>query len=76
MGNENILITLEATGKKINDVKGFNIPVILKTIEDYEQAGIDRSFIDQQKLQQQKTQLMVEELEAKFERLLQRLEHC
>ncbi len=74
MSNNNVLIILEATGKKINDLKGFNIPIIQKTITDYEEAGIDPYFINQQKIQLQKIQLMVEELEAKFERLLHRLE--
>ncbi|MDD3267863.1 MAG: hypothetical protein PHX14_00955 [Syntrophomonadaceae bacterium] len=74
MSNENVLITLKATGKKISDLRGFNIPIILEIIDECEQAGADQYFIDQLKLQLQKYQLMVDELEAKFERLINRLE--
>ncbi|MDD3024032.1 MAG: hypothetical protein PHE26_09075 [Syntrophomonadaceae bacterium] len=71
MKNENTLRTLTSTSKKIADLKGFNIPITLKVIADYEEAGIDQYFIDQQKLQLQKYLVMVAELAAKAERLLE-----
>lgn len=74
MSNENILKALQDTGKKIADLKSFNVSVILKTIEDYEKAGVDQHFIEQQKVQLQKVYAMIDELEAKAERLFKRLE--
>jgi hypothetical protein len=70
----NILKTLKDTGKKIADLKSFNVSVILKTIEDYEKAEVDPYFIEQQKVQLQKVYAMIDELEAKAERLFKRLE--
>lgn len=70
---ENTVQTLEDTWKKIDGLKGFHIPVVLKTIEDYENAEVDKYFIEQQKLQLQKLSNMLAELEAKAERLKQRL---
>jgi len=72
--NENILKALQDTGKKIADLKSFNVSVILKTIEDYEKAGVDQQFIEDQKILLQKVYARIEELEAKAERLLKRLE--
>jgi len=66
--------TLKETSKKIADLKGFNVPVILKAIEDYENAGVDKYFIDQQKLQLQKVYARIEELEAKAEKLIKHIE--
>jgi len=74
MSNENILAALRDTGKKIADLQSFNVTVIQKTIEDYEKAGVDQFFIEQQKLQLQKVYAMIEELEAKAERLFKRLD--
>lgn len=74
MSTEIILQVLEDTWKKIDGLKGFHIPVVLKTIEEYEKAEIDTYFIEQQKLQLQKLSTMLAELEAKAERLKQRLE--
>lgn len=73
MENEHIFESLKDTAKKIADLKEFHVPVVLKIIEDYEQAGIDEFFIEQQKLQLQKIYSMIAELEAKAERLLERL---
>ena len=74
MSNENILKALKETGKKIADLKSFNVSVILKTIEDYKNAGVDQYFIDQQNVHLQKVHAMIDELEAKAERLFKRLE--
>ena len=69
----NILQALEDTRKKIEGLKGFQIPVALKTIEEYEKAEVDQLFIDQQKPQLQNLYNMINELESKRERLIQRL---
>ena len=74
MLNENILKALKDTYKKIDDLKSFNVPVILKTIDDYEKAGVEQQFIEQQKVQLQKVHARIEELEAKAKRLLHSLE--
>lgn len=73
MPEENILEALKETGKKIADLKGFNVPTLLKTIEEYEESGIEGHFIEQQKLQLQKVYERISELEAKAERLFKRL---
>ena len=73
MSTENILLALEDTRKKIDGLKCFHIPIVLKTIEDYEKAEVDEHFIEQQKVQLQKLYMMIDELEAKAERLQRRL---
>jgi hypothetical protein len=73
VSNENILQALEDTRKKIEGLKGFHVPVILKTIKDYEKAEVDEHFIEQQKVQLNKLYIMIYELEAKAERLWKRL---
>ncbi|HBK52344.1 MAG: hypothetical protein PHP26_07775 [Syntrophomonas sp.] len=74
MSNENIVEALKDTNKKIADLKSFNIPIILKTIEEYEKSGVEECFIEQQRLQLQKVYARINELEAKAERLFNRLE--
>ncbi len=61
---------LQETRKKIRDLKEFNIPVILKTIEQYEQAGVEESFVKQQKALLDKVNIRLRELEEKEQRLL------
>jgi len=70
---ENTIQVLEDTRRKIDGLKGFHIPIVLKTIEEYEAAEVDSLFIEQQKLQLQKLSNMLAELEAKTERFKQRL---
>ncbi|NLG32402.1 MAG: hypothetical protein GX550_02680, partial [Syntrophomonadaceae bacterium] len=48
MAEEYILEALKETNKKIADLKEFNVPVILQTIEEYKKAGADQLFIEQQ----------------------------
>ncbi|MEN6348289.1 MAG: hypothetical protein ABFD08_02680, partial [Syntrophomonas sp.] len=60
--------------KKIADLKEFNVVVILKTIEEYQQAGVEETFIEQQKAQLEKVYARIAELEDKARRLLERLE--
>ena len=71
---ENLIQALGDTRKKIDGLKGLHIPVALKTIEDYEKAEVDEHFIEQQKVQLQKLYNMIDELEARAERLQQRLD--
>lgn len=73
MSEEYILQALAETQKKLEGLKGFNVPVVLKTIDDYEKAGVDAIFIEQQKTQLQKLYSMIDELEAKLIRLQNRL---
>lgn len=73
MSEEYILKALQETNKKIADLKEFNVPVILKTIEEYKKAEVEQLFIDQQRAQLQKVYAMIEELEAKKIRLFNRL---
>lgn len=73
MSQEDILQALSETRKKIDGLKEFHIPVVLKIIEDYQREGADELFIGQQKAQLHKLQTMVADLEAKAERLRQRL---
>lgn len=73
MSEEYILKALQETNKKIADLKEFNVPVILQTIEDYKKAGADQLFIEQQEVQLQKVYALIEELEAKKIRLFNRL---
>lgn len=70
---ENILEALKDTSKKLSDLKSFNVPVILKTIEEYEESGVEEYFIEQQRMQLQKVYDRISELEAKAERLFKRL---
>lgn len=74
MKNEYIFEALRDTAKKIADLKEFNVVVILKTIEEYEQAGVEESFIVQQRAQLEKVYGRIAELEDKARRLLERLE--
>lgn len=69
ISTEYILQALRDTQKKIDGLKGFHIPVVQQTIADYEKAGVDGHFIEQQRLQLQKLFDMLSELEAKAERL-------
>ncbi len=71
--NEYIFEALRETSKKITDLKEFNVPVIMKAIEEYEQAGVEESFIEQQKAQLEKVYARIAELEDKARRLLERL---
>ncbi len=64
---------LQETRKKIRDLKEFNIPVILKTIEQYEQAGVEELFLEQQKVLLEKVYSRLRELEDKEQRLLAEL---
>jgi hypothetical protein len=73
VSEEYILKALQETNKKIADLKEFNLPVILQTIEDYKKAGTDQHFIEQQEDQLKKVYAMIEELEAKKIRLFNRL---
>ncbi len=73
MAEEYILEALKETNKKIADLKEFNVPVILQTIEEYKKAGADQLFIEQQEAQLQKVYALIEELEAKKIRLFNRL---
>lgn len=73
MAEEYILEALKETNKKIADLKEFNVPVILQTIEEYKKAGADQLFIEQQEVQLQKVYALIEELEAKKIRLFNRL---
>lgn len=72
--NEYIFEALRDTAKKIADLKEFNVVVIMKTIKDYEQAGVEESFIEQQRAQLEKVYARIAELEDKARRLLKRLE--
>lgn len=73
MSDEYIFQALKDTNKKIADLKEFNLPIILQTIEEYKKSGVDQVFIDQQQAQLQKMYALIEELEAKKVRLLKRL---
>jgi len=73
VAEEYILEALKETNKKIADLKEFNVPVILQTIEEYKKAGADQLFIEQQEAQLQKVYALIEELEAKKIRLFNRL---
>ncbi len=73
ISREHIFEALEETRKKIEGLKGFHIPVVLNTIEEYEKAEVDGHFIEQQKLQLQKLYDMIEDLEHRAQRLIQRL---
>ncbi len=73
MDQENVLQALADTRKKIDGLKEFHIPVVLKTIEDYEKAEVDEHFIEQQRAQLQKLFNMIDELEIRAVRLQKRL---
>ena len=74
MDRENFRATaLQNTRKKIRDLKEFNIPVILKTIEQYEQARVEESFLEQQKTLLDKVYIRLRELEDKEKRLLEQI---
>lgn len=68
------MLVLQDTNKKINDLKEFNIPVLLEVIKRYEESGVDELFIKQQKVQLDKVYVRLHELEAKAARLRQALE--
>ncbi|MEQ8236411.1 MAG: hypothetical protein ABRQ23_06525 [Syntrophomonadaceae bacterium] len=74
MSTEYILQALQDTAKKIADLKGFHVPVSLKAVEDFEKAGVDKYFLELERQKLQKLYVMIEELEAKAERLLKRLD--
>jgi hypothetical protein len=65
---------LMETQKKIRDLKEFNIPVILKTIEEYKENGVEDLFIEQQKALLEKVNARLMELEDKARRLVNELE--
>ncbi len=73
MSEEYILKALQETNKKIADLKEFNVPIILQTIEEYKKAEADEIFIKQQEAQLKKVYALIEELEAKKIRLFNRL---
>ncbi len=60
---------IQETRKKIRDLKEFNIPVILKTIEEYEKAGVEDCFLEQQRALLDKVYLRLKELQDKEQRL-------
>jgi hypothetical protein len=62
-------VALQETRKKIRDLKEFNIPVITRTIEQYEQAGVEEIFVQQQKALLDKVYSRLQELEDKEQRL-------
>lgn len=64
---------LQETRKKIRDLKEFNIPVILKTIEQYEEAEVEECFLEQQKALLDKVYLRLKELQDKEQGLLREL---
>ncbi len=64
---------LQETRKKIRDIKEFNIPVILKTIEQYEQSEVEELFLEQQKALLDKVYKRLRDLEDKERRLLEQL---
>ena len=64
---------LKETIKKIDDLRQFNVPVITKTIEEYEAEGVEEVFINQQKVLLEKVYTRLGELEAKKGRILQEL---
>jgi hypothetical protein len=70
---EHILQTLADTRKKIDGIEGLHIPVTLKAIEEYERAGADEHFIQQQRVHLQKLYAMAAELKEKAQRLQARL---
>ncbi|NMC27272.1 MAG: hypothetical protein GYA42_03910 [Syntrophomonadaceae bacterium] len=65
---------LHDTTKKLADLKGFHVPVLLKTIEDFEKAGVDEYFLEVERQKLLKLHVLIEELEAKAERLIKRLD--
>lgn len=69
MNLENRMQVLKDSFKKLNDLKEYNRPIILKTIEEYDNTGIDELFINQQKLNLEKVNIRINELEEKVERL-------
>ncbi len=74
MDRENFRVAaLQETRKKIRDLKEFNIPVILKTLEQYEKAEVEECFVDQQKNLLDKVYTRLKELEEKEQRLLSEL---
>lgn len=74
MDRENFRVAaLQETRKKIRDLKEFNIPVILKTIEQYEKAEVEDCFVDQQKSLLDKVYSRLRELEHKEQLLLSEL---
>lgn len=74
MPTEYVLQALQETAKKIADLKSFHVPVLLKTIEDFEKAGVDEYFLEVERQKLLKLYLLIEELEAKAERLLKCLD--
>jgi len=74
VAQDNILQVLEDTRNKIDGLKCFHIPIALQVIQEYEKAEIEGLFMEQQKYQLQKLYNLLTELEAKAERLIQRLQ--
>ncbi len=74
MAQEMKIEALMETQKKIRDLKEFNIPVILKTIEEYKENGVEDLFIEQQKALLEKVNARLMELEDKARRLVNELE--
>lgn len=73
MQKEYIYDALKETAKKIDDLREFHVAVIIKTIEEYEKAGVGEFFLEQQKSQLHKVYARIAELEDKGRRLLERL---
>lgn len=64
---------LKETIKKIDDLKQFNVPIILKTLDEYEAGDVGEVFINQQKVLLEKVYSRINELEAKKGRILKEL---
>jgi hypothetical protein len=64
------ILALQETRKKIRDLKEFNIPVIMKTIEQYQRAEVEDCFIEQQQALLNKVYSRLRELEKKEQGLL------
>ncbi|NLW91024.1 MAG: hypothetical protein GXY34_05435 [Syntrophomonadaceae bacterium] len=73
MTDEEIIIALQENTRRIEGLKGLHVAVITKTIEDYEDAEVDEHFINAQKVQLQKVNALIKDLEGRNRRLLKRL---
>lgn len=69
----NTMQVIADTLTKIDGLKGFHIPIALSVIEQYNEAGIEGYFMEQQQLQLQKLLDMLADSEEKLARLQQRL---
>ena len=64
------ILALQETRKKIRALKEFNIPVIMRTIEQYQRAEVEDCFIEQQQALLNKVYSRLRELEKKEQGLL------